>query len=426
MKKLLALLLAAALVLATAACGNSDPVPADPTKSTTPNETTAQKGSESSDASEPTAAPTNNSGLYDRDSYTADAQTVAAAVDTVVATMGDARLTNGMLQVFYWLDVYNFINNYGGYLEFYGVDYSLPLDDQPYPGDQGTWQHYFLEAALGSWRNYQAMALMAEDENIPMDPELQKELDNLENTLAESAKQYQFDSVQALLEDDMGPGINLDSYKKYMTIYQRGYSYFNSKYAQIEVTQSMLEEYFTANKSELAEQGITKDSGFVCDVRHILVAVESDQTDANGNAIYTDADWAACEAEAQKLLDEWKNGEATEASFAFLASEHTDDEASAADGGLYTDLNQDTDFVEEFKNWYLSLNRKEGDVGLIQTEYGYHIMYFCDSELQWVRTCRNAILEEKSSEILQAAVNKYSAQINYDAILLGYVDLSKK
>ena len=40
--------------------------------------------------------------------------------------------------------------------------------------------------------------------------------------------------------------------------------------------------------------------------------------------------------------------------------------------------------MENFKNWYLDESRQPGDTGIVQSEYGYHIMYFVgNSELTY-------------------------------------------
>ena len=63
-------------------------------------------------------------------SYTAADEDVLAARDTVVARIGDYTLTNGQLQVAYWMEVQNFLNSYGSYAVYFGLDYTKPLDTQ--------------------------------------------------------------------------------------------------------------------------------------------------------------------------------------------------------------------------------------------------------------------------------------------------------
>ena len=141
-------------------------------------------------------------------------------------------------------------------------------------------------------------------------------------------------------------------------------------------------------------------------VRHILVAFEGGTTDANGNTTYTDAEKAAAQVEAWNILSQWKTGEATEDSFAALATELTDDTASAETGGLYENISPASNYVAAFKNWALDDSRMPGDTGVVETEYGYHVMYYCgDSELSY----RDSMIE---SDLLEADM-----EVWYDGLL---------
>lgn len=100
-------------------------------------------------------------------------------------------------------------------------------------------------------------------------------------------------------------------------------------------------------------------------VRHILIRVE-DTTD--------EAAMAEAKARAESLLDEWSAGEATEDSFAQLATDNSDD-SSASDGGLIENIYKGQ-MVEAFEDWCFDSSRQAGDTGIVETEYGYHVMYF--------------------------------------------------
>jgi hypothetical protein len=101
-----------------------------------------------------------------------------------------------------------------------------------------------------------------------------------------------------------------------------------------------------------------------------------------------------------------------------LASKHSEDTGSNYNGGLFEGLSDDTNFVKEFKDWYLDNSRKVGDYGLVKSDYGYHIMYFSGSEIEWIYQCREAAKAEKTSEAIQAAMDKYTVTVEYDKILL--------
>ena len=106
-----------------------------------------------------------------------------------------------------------------------------------------------------------------------------------------------------------------------------------------------------------------------------------------------------------------------------MAKEHSADGGSNTNGGLYTDLDKDTNFVEEFKAWYMDESRKVGDYGLVKTVYGYHIMYLSDMEAKWIAQSRSGILGDASAQILQEATSEYPLDVNYKKIVLAVVDL---
>ncbi|MGN0998305.1 MAG: peptidylprolyl isomerase [Faecousia sp.] len=122
----------------------------------------------------------------------------------------------------------------------------------------------------------------------------------------------------------------------------------------------------------------------LANVRHILVAFEGGSYDSStGETTYTDAEKTKAKEEAEALLKQWQEGEKTEESFAALADEKTDDTGSKGNGGLYEDI-YPGQMVEAFNDWCFDEDRKEGDVEIIETSYGYHIMYYVgESEMTY-------------------------------------------
>ncbi len=97
--------------------------------------------------------------------------------------------------------------------------------------------------------------------------------------------------------------------------------------------------------------------------------------------------------EAQDILKKYLDGDKTEDAFAELAKEYSSD-SNAADGGIYEDVTEGY-MVAEFENWSLAKGREYGDVGIVETTYGYHIMYSVDTEtITWSDTIKN----DKASE----------------------------
>ena len=69
-------------------------------------------------------------------------------------------------------------------------------------------------------------------------------------------------------------------------------------------------------------------------------------------------------------------------------------------------------------------SREVGDYGLVQTEYGYHIMYFSGSEPIWYATAESDIVEERASSLIPGCIERNPAEIDYSAIVLGLLDLA--
>ncbi|MBE6550805.1 MAG: hypothetical protein E7665_01585 [Ruminococcaceae bacterium] len=111
------------------------------------------------------------------------------------------------------------------------------------------------------------------------------------------------------------------------------------------------------------------DTASTINVRHVLFTADKYGTDA-----------AAAE-EAKKVYDEWKASEKTEESFALLAVAHSTDLGSANSGGLYENV-REGEMMAEFNDWCFDKSRKAGDTGIVTTDYGIHLMYFCGEGLE--------------------------------------------
>ena len=117
----------------------------------------------------------------------------------------------------------------------------------------------------------------------------------------------------------------------------------------------------------------------LANVRHILVDFEGGSYDSTtGITTYSDEEKATAKAAADEIYNEWKNGAATEESFAALANEKSDD-GDGTTGGLVENVYPGRT-VPNFENWCFG-DRKIGDTDIVESEYGYHIMFYCgDSE----------------------------------------------
>ena len=132
--------------------------------------------------------------------------------------------------------------------------------------------------------------------------------------------------------------------------------------------------YFTArNDNEVLLQN----------VRHILAKFEGGKTDENGTTTYSDEEKAAAKETAEQILADWKAGEATEESFAALANEKSDD-GDGTTGGLYENV-YPGQMVTNFNDWLFDESRVAGDTDVVETEFGYHVMYYVGAGEQTYR-----------------------------------------
>lgn len=126
------------------------------------------------------------------------------------------------------------------------------------------------------------------------------------------------------------------------------------------------------------------NTDLMANVRHLLVKFEGGTKDDDGNTTYSDAEKAKAKTEAEGYLKQWKEGEkANEESFIELIKKYSDD-SSKSTGGLFEDIHPDSSYVPNFLAWSIDESRKPGDTGVIETEYGYHVMYYSsDAKLSY-------------------------------------------
>lgn len=144
----------------------------------------------------------------------------------------------------------------------------------------------------------------------------------------------------------------------------------------------------------------------MANVRHILIGFTGE---TNEDGTYTDEAKAAAKATAEEILNEWKSGDATEESFAALATEKSTDTGSTANGGLYENVFPGQ-MVKAFNDWCFDASRKSGDTGIVETEYGYHVMYYVSTSEQTYR----------DYQITNALMNN-DMNTWYDNLVSGYV-----
>lgn len=354
--------------------------------------------------------------IHCKGDFTVAEDVAVKKADTVVATIGEHQLTNAGLQAHYWMQIYEFLENYGTSY----FDYQQPLSTQYYSEEDNlSWEQYFIDVAIESWRRYTLLNIMAKEANFTMDESRQEYIDSLPAEMEKIAQQNGYDNAEAMIQDDLGPACSLEDYVSYMELRNVGLLYFDKKYEEFAPTMEEIEAYYDKNKDLFENAGLKKEDKTVVDVRHILIQLEDGKADSYGAVQYDDKQWEQCKQQAQAVLDEWSK-DPTQVNFGELAKKYSKD-GSASTGGLYEAVEQGT-MVEEFDAWIFDEARKKGDTGLVKTVYGYHVMYFVDREVtdgDWVAAAETQLVSEEANKLIEKAGETWKLDVNYKKIALA-------
>ncbi len=152
------------------------------------------------------------------------------------------------------------------------------------------------------------------------------------------------------------------------------------------------------------------------DVRHILYQIDDEATDQEAEA---KEQKAAAEAALEKI-----NASTDKlATFLELVESESADTGSNTNGGLYEYVGRGQ-YVKEFEAWALDPDRREGDIEIVETSYGFHVMYFekAYTKPYWQIQISNTLASEALTADLEAAyaTDKYAvADDNADVAALN-------
>ena len=193
-------------------------------------------------------------------------------------------------------------------------------------------------------------------------------------------------------------GVTLEQYQRMYEEYTLAYFNYATSFAYtIEVSEDEIKKEYETNKDQYDDKVV---------VKHILISTKDKETNESlpGDQI------AEKKKLAEEILQRVKAGE----DFDALVKQYSDDEGSVNNGGQYTFGRGQ--MVTEFEEW--SFNAKEGDVGIVETIYGYHIMKFVrkanyEDQKDVIRV---AIQRQKFSKRMEEIRKQYPLVKNQEAI----------
>ena len=336
--------------------------------------------------------------------------------DLTAATCGDYTLDNRGAQIQYFMQYIQ----YASYGSMLGMDISKPLSEQASMTEGLNWEQFLLAAGMEDFHQYAAAATKATAAGYTLPEEENEQLESILAGLPDDATNYGFDSVEAYLQESFGPGVRLEDYEKFLRLYFLAMSYENNLYENLTWNDEDLKAYMEAHPEEFS--GMDAETPNV-DVRHILIipATSSSEGD-DGTEAQTEDQTAAREAalaKAQDILKEYLQDESEE-HFAELAGKYSEDPGSKDNGGLYEDV-YPGQMVPSFNDWCFDASRKPGDVAIVETDYGYHVMYFVKQteNYHWKTVAEEnypmSIMDTKIQEFME----EIPVTVNFENVVLA-------
>lgn len=341
-----------------------------------------------------------------------------ARLETVIAECGDRSLTNRELQMFYFMQLFGYYGQirqmiaYGYPAEMFNLDLNKPLSEQDCMEVGGlNWEQFFLMSGLNQFHQTCAVEAAAKAAGYTLSEEDLESLQKIKDGIAEQAESYGFESADAYIQASFGPCITQKDYETYLDQYYYVVCYEDEIYNGITWNDDDLLEYFRNNADQY--QGVTEQPNV--SVRHILITPE----DADGDKVSTDEEKAAAKSKAEELLNQFLS-DPTEQNFATLANENSTDPGSKDKGGLYEDV-YPGQMVQSVNDWCFDASRKPGDTGIVETSYGYHIMYFVGQTENYY--WKTLVEEDYPNHRMETWINEQMDQVpmtvDYASVVIG-------
>ena len=372
-----------------------------------------------------------------------------------MASVGNAQLTLGQLQLYYWLEVAAYRQSDAQEQP----DYSQGLEFQSCPIDSSvsSWQQYFLKAALHTWHMQQALVLRGEADGFPKQeayaPDQEKHqlymtgkpayqfhtahfesfrpntmhqayLDTLADTLSAQASDMGFGDSAALAQAIAGVGTAGDL-EAISELANRAYMYFTEVSYHFEPTDEEVEAWYSEHQSS-----VSAEDGHTVDFRHILLIPGDAQVAEDGTVTCTEDSWNACLSKAQSLVEKWEKAvnstkyagktpvPPAQSRFSEFANDYSADEGSRANGGLYVNIHKGQ-LTEVLDAWCFDPARQFGDCEILRSDCGYHIVFFEKATENRFAAARAGLIRELAQDLVKTAMETYPASIQYSEIKLA-------
>ncbi|WP_163192788.1 peptidylprolyl isomerase [Clostridium thermarum] len=238
-------------------------------------------------------------------------------------------------------------------------------------------QEYAKELALDSAREFKLLLEAAKSAGYKANEEEVKNTNAELDELVASLGQGQ----EGVIAFEKKYGLSVDQVKAMSDDFNIIQNYYKGEIEKTKFTDEEIKQYYEENKEEYGDQ-VT--------VKHVLFMTVDQTTREPLSQEKQDE----AKKKAEDILARVKAGE----DIGELAKQYTEDTGSKDNGGEYTFGKGQ--MVKEFEDW--SFSAKVGDVGLVKTEYGYHVIKLEKTGLDAVKSLINSkLIENKFSELIE-------------------------
>lgn len=228
-----------------------------------------------------------------------------------------------------------------------------------------TRKQNLIDQTFSNLTDLKTLLMSAKRDNVELS---QQELDGISEHIDEFIKNEgngNIEEAERVMKEKNG--VTIDEYRRMYEEYTLAYFIYLTTYpSSIKISDDELKEEYEKNK----------DKYHKVVVKHVLISTN----DENRQPLPEDK-VAEKKILAEQILQRAKAGE----DFESLVEQYSEDMGSKDSGGEYTFGRGQ--MVKEFEEWAFSA--KEGDIGLVRSDFGFHIMKFI----------RNATFEDQKIDL---------------------------
>jgi hypothetical protein len=283
----------------------------------------------------------------------------------------------------------NFMNTYGTYASYFGLDTSKDLSKQTYYGDE-TWEDYFNSSAIDILKRTKALSREADDNAFEYDvtEDYQEFVDSINDAVSTGSQ-----TTSQYYKSTFGKYASESGIESYVKQYLRANAYYEHVTEGFTFTQEEQDAYYEENK----------DDYDLVDYRSVLVSDVDKATELLGLVSDSESFAALC---ADYVSDDEK-------------SSYESDDASLNTGVTKANVTQSTTVSE----WLFDSSRVGGDKAVIAATDGesQYVVYFISRYVtdDAKSGISDTMVSEKSTEYLNNLVEGVEV---VDGTVKQYVD----